>query len=78
MLQLEKGDWMEAQGAEGTWGQAEFTEGEQLSVHGHHCVAGGTARGMSEVEEDEYFFKGAGCKAWEESQWKEQEKKQQG
>lgn len=78
MLQMEKDDWMEAQGTEGTWGQAEFTEGEQLSVHGHHYVAGGTARGTSEVEEAEYFFKGAGFKAWEESQQKKWEKKEQG
>lgn len=28
----------------------------------------GTARGTSEVEEAEYFFKGAGCEAWEKSQ----------
>lgn len=60
-------DWMEAQGNEGTWGQREFTEGEQISEQGHHYAAGGTDK----VEEAEYFFKGAGCKAWEKSQkWK--------
>lgn len=51
MLQREEDDWKEAQGTEGTWGQVEFTEGEQLSVHGHLSVAGATARGRSEVEE---------------------------
>lgn len=77
-LELEGDNWMEAQGNEGTWGQPEFTEGERISERGHHYTAGGTARGTSEVEEAEFFFKGAGCKAWEKSQWEKQEKKEQG
>lgn len=76
-LHLERDYWIEAQGNEGRWGQPEFTEGE-ISEWGHQYEAGGTARGTSTVEEAEYFFKGAGCEAWEKSQWKKWEEKQQG